>query len=440
MSRATTQLLQRTLVQRTLLQRTITTALSASLLLVLSACGVTIDNGTFACAERGECPSGYFCHSDGLCWSDPEDVLDTGPAPVDATPDTVMPDTAMPDTAMPDTTPPDTSAPDTTPPEPVCRSRPIDVVVVVDNTGSMTEEQLALKESFPGLVRGLLTGTREVGGEVLFDPTSVHIGVLTTDLGAEVDLPTCEEPGDNGVFVNSYRDRFPPPECEPSYPRFLSFDPSDGVFGVAQDFTCVASVGTGGCGVEQPLESALKALTPRGSDVDGHGDTIHAGFLRDDALLLVIVVTDGDDCSLANTALFAENDSLGNLSTRCERHPEYLHPIRRFSDGFQELVGARKDDLIFAPLVGIPETLIDLPPNELLVRDELRNVFLSDGSVRSSCTSPSGNAAPPRRILELEQALSFSESTVVHGSICTGFEPFFSRVLDTVSERITVCE
>jgi hypothetical protein len=63
-------------------------------------------------------------------------------------------------------------------------------------------------------------------------------------------------------------------------------------------FAKLARVGDSGCGFEQPFKAARLALS-------GYG-TGAKGFLRDDALLLVVFVTDEDDCSASSEALFAD--------------------------------------------------------------------------------------------------------------------------------------
>src|SRR5690606_24408569 len=66
---------------------------------------------------------------------------------------------------------------------------------------------------------------------------------------------------------------------------------SRGAANLTDAFSCVASVGAEGPGLEMPLEAARLAIGPRVAD--GSND----GFLRDDALLAVIVLTDENDCS-----------------------------------------------------------------------------------------------------------------------------------------------
>ncbi len=63
---------------------------------------------------------------------------------------------------------------------------------------------------------------------------------------------------------------------------------------VADVFAAAVQVGTAGSGTEQPLHHALAALSPPLSDPGGVND----GFLREEAGLAVIVVTDEDDQSV----------------------------------------------------------------------------------------------------------------------------------------------
>ncbi|MBI5480600.1 MAG: hypothetical protein HY906_17210, partial [Deltaproteobacteria bacterium] len=85
---------------------------------------------------------------------------------------------------------------------------------------------------------------------------------------------------------------------------------------LADAFACFAPVGTGGCGFPMPLEAMSRALDPTFTE---NGD-----FLRDGAALLVVIVTDKDDCSAPpDTDLFDPFQTdptsvLGPLSTyRC---------------------------------------------------------------------------------------------------------------------------
>jgi hypothetical protein len=61
----------------------------------------------------------------------------------------------------------------------------------------------------------------------------------------------------------------------------------------------------GGCGFEHQLESVYAAL---------HNTTDNAGFLRDDALLVVVFLTNEDDGSAAPTAKIYESGSTANIT------------------------------------------------------------------------------------------------------------------------------
>jgi hypothetical protein len=78
-------------------------------------------------------------------------------------------------------------------------------------------------------------------------------------------------------------------------------------------FATMAKVGSGGCGFEQPLAAMRAALDP--------ANTANAGFLRPEAILGVVFVTDEDDCSAKDASLFDANTAaLGPLqSFRCTR-------------------------------------------------------------------------------------------------------------------------
>src|SRR5205085_11472488 len=65
-------------------------------------------------------------------------------------------------------------------------------------------------------------------------------------------------------------------------------------------FTCMASVGAGGCGFEHQLEAVYAALHNNLPE--------NAGFLRDDAVLVVVFLTNEDDASAPpDTDVFDKN-------------------------------------------------------------------------------------------------------------------------------------
>ncbi len=154
----------------------------------------------------------------------------------------------------------------------------MDILFVIDDSGSMAEEQSNLASNFPMFAQ-LLSGFTTPAG----DHIDYRVAVTTT--GRDMDytissgpltIPTHEE-GDNGAFKNN---------CGMTK-RFL--EPSDA--NMSSTLACRANVGTEGPGFEMPLLMSKWALSDR--IMDG----TNAGFLRDDALLGVIYLTDENDAS-----------------------------------------------------------------------------------------------------------------------------------------------
>ena len=169
--------------------------------------------------------------------------------------------------------------------------RPLDVLFVIDDSGTMVNEQEALAAGFPGFVEAM-TGTD--------DEVDLHIGFVSSNLGtapAGTGGVGCDGEGDEGHL-----------QVRAACPGLTSDDPfvqhrvaAGGEAEVnytgelAEQLQCMAQLGTDGCGFEQHLESMMRAL---------ENDAENAGFLRAEANLAVIVLADEDDCSASDRALF----------------------------------------------------------------------------------------------------------------------------------------
>jgi hypothetical protein len=118
---------------------------------------------------------------------------------------------------------------------------------------------------------------------------------------------------------------------------------------LADAFGCVAALGDQGCGFEHQLASVRRALGADGAPPPAQ----NVGFMRPDAFLAVVLVTNEDDCSApADSDLFDSSssmvsDPLGPLdSYRCNEYGHLCmingklqHPPRDMSTG--ELQGCR---------------------------------------------------------------------------------------------------
>ncbi len=205
----------------------------------------------------------------------------------------------------------------------------IDLLFVIDNSGTMGEEQLNLAKNFPLLIQQLEALTDAAGQPV---HPSVNVMVTTSDFGH----PLCTqfqkddyEPRRGAPVYegcNARINRFSgfgthplvleeacttncPADLVPS-DQFIHFDANGSnvpLDKVGQALSCIGPQGIDGCGYEAPLESMLQAINPQACwndpsredcAVDPEWGQFNKPFLRDGALLAIAMVTDEADCSV----------------------------------------------------------------------------------------------------------------------------------------------
>lgn len=313
-----------------------------------------------------------------------------------------------------------------TPDAPACLpTTELDLLFVIDDSGSMSTEQALLLTEIPEVLAALAP------------VASIHVGVVSTDLGAGnripegTTVPSCDSgfAGDGILRNTSASER---PECRPTYPSRV-FELASGApsADLAVDLTCVAELGTNGCAFGQQLEASLKALSPVTSNVtvsatyvpptfaeDGtsHGDTDNAGFLRPDSVLAVVLFTDSDDCSLHRYDMLY-GEAYGGLNFRCIRYPDELHPVSRYVDGLMQL-RENPRRLVLLPIVGVPPDLIDAPYDDMLLDARMQYYDPFTADVSRTCDGTSGVAYPPRRIVEVARGLRERGANTAVASIC----------------------
>jgi len=169
----------------------------------------------------------------------------------------------------------------------------IDILFMIDDSSSMEGAQANLRAnmaSFMDVLKAFPGGLPDL-----------HIAVVTSDLGAGdgVSIQDCSVGGDGGVF------RYAPTGSCAS----VGFTDPNATFIVdsgggnpttnfgSQDITsvfqCITGVGATGCGFEHQLASVARALGADGSPPPLE----NSNFLRPDAFLLIVLVTNEDDCS-----------------------------------------------------------------------------------------------------------------------------------------------
>ncbi len=188
--------------------------------------------------------------------------------------------------------------------EPAKGCRKVDFLFVIDNSGSMSDEQQNLINSFPTFINTIQTELEEA--------QDYHIMVVDTDAyvfgGCETICPlffdSCP------VALGDYQCGVTKPAmCEDvlgagvTFPKGQSSSKKDCSFAsgarymdvtepdLTAAFACAAKVGTGSTSdPEKPMQAMINAVQPKGEAAD-----CNYGFLRSDAILVVTFITDEDD-------------------------------------------------------------------------------------------------------------------------------------------------
>ncbi len=221
------------------------------------------------------------------------------------------------------------------------QARPMDLLLVVDDSIAMAGFQERLAANLPALTAGL---RHMVGGM-----PDLHLGVVTTVLGTgTTPVPGCPQTGHEGrmrtatcaypVGATYFKDVAPSgcvftrdvystctshtcvaENCEHAPGTWLDIDPDTGCprcrnYEGSLD-TVIGCVGEGtvkDCPFSQPLAAMRLALESEHN----------SGFRREDAKLGIVFITAADDCSAADPRLFAPEDSgLGpRTGFRCFEH------------------------------------------------------------------------------------------------------------------------
>jgi hypothetical protein len=200
---------------------------------------------------------------------------------------------------------------------PAIPNHDLDVLFMVDDSPSMLDKQESLRASFPTMMDQLA---------LLPDGLpNLHVGVITSDMGTSgldgMNAPSiggsaqggCSGAGKGGALQTfdstTITGKFISDVAAPVTGRDRNYT------GELRDaFSAIANAGANGCGFEQSLLAIHAAVSA--------SNTANAGFLRDEASLAVVILSDEDDCSMAkSTLLAADTTVLGPLqSFRCTRY------------------------------------------------------------------------------------------------------------------------
>jgi hypothetical protein len=250
------------------------------------------------------------------------------------------------------------------------RCKRLDFLFVIDSSNSLNEEQANLIGSFPGFVASIQA--------TLSDVDDYHVGVVTSDPYA-FNAPGCTEIG--ALVTQTGGKDSSESVCDPFADGFRFMTENDDL---GARFACTAQVGTGGLNDEAMMQAATRAIAP---DINGAGGC-NESFIRSDALLILVLITDEDD---PGTCI------MGNID--CTGSP------------------------------GDPQTWYD---NMVMIKEVASNIVVLSlvwGAPGNVCGPPPGTEKLGERIMEFTQM--FANGFI--GDICApSYDGFFQDAVDAI--------
>jgi len=262
-----------------------------------------------------------------------------------------------------------------------CRS--MDILFVIDDSGTMWEEQENLISNFP-LFIDVLDGYN----------ADYRIGITTTSVNrtfkAQVPglgLIDMDTEGPDGVLVGQG-------DCDLPAPWMSSVGQ-----GIEEEFSCAARVGTGGATTEMPFAAIELALGIHSQDGGPNEGFYRAGT---DSLLVIVLITDEDDCSISSGGqLIVSSNGGADCSTDTSTG---LYTIQRTKNFLDDITNGPKRYLLIS-MAG-----------------------------KSECTTSFGAAIEAKRISQLVGQVENGYS----GDICNG--DLWSNLEEAVDMMGIVCE
>jgi hypothetical protein len=191
----------------------------------------------------------------------------------------------------------------------------LDVLFMIDDSSSMAPLQAKLAAQMPGFMNALVNPATNVKPDL-------HVAVVSSSLGAGAwgNVNQCASeahPGDDQGKFQQGPGGAGSGACAMLHTGQTYLKSGDGTAANAPNFdgdiatalACMASLGDSGCGFESQFESVYYALYKGGLALgpsDATHDPDNGGFLRADAQLAIIMLTNEDDCSVASDSLLLD--------------------------------------------------------------------------------------------------------------------------------------
>jgi len=325
----------------------------------------------------------------------------------------------------------------------------VDVLFIIDNSRSMFGEQKQLGESIDAFTRVL---DEKLGDEY-------QIGIITTGVQSE-GCPLCREmeyPGacindtdENGRLqdwigqnIGSLEDPLYEFTTDPACGRIITSSTKNCFYDVEEQ-KGIAMVGVEGCGYERGFATMRRALGDL-SKSGGYND----GFLRENATLAVVVISDEDDCGevdeVTEDQLWAGSHSCyyaakgvdpeGNFNDPRGK-PFRLTPVEEYYDFLMGLKNNREGMVKFAAIVGVRD-VGDLSTTKIEYFHNGNRWDIENACEVANCP---GNtycyAKPGTRYIEMAQMFGLGKDGYVD-TIC---QNDFSETMGEIAEIVTCPE
>jgi hypothetical protein len=189
----------------------------------------------------------------------------------------------------------------------------VDFLFIVDNSVSMQDQQAALIASFPSFISTIQSTIKAA--------SDYHLMVVDTDAETRCTAQNCQSGGMNAFNLCKNTP-------DGGYACNTQFEPCDSILGAgvrhpagkgasnklcslvggqryiveaepdkASAFSCIAQVGLAGHPAERPMDALVAAMA---SDINAPGGC-NAGFLREDAILVLTFISDDPNVEDAGT-------------------------------------------------------------------------------------------------------------------------------------------
>jgi hypothetical protein len=222
----------------------------------------------------------------------------------------------------------------------------VDLLFVIDNSGSMFDNQQNLVSSFPGFA-DLMMNTLEAD--------DFNVGVVTSDSYSDNEAG-CTAIG--SLVTQTYA-----ATCSPYADgnRFMTHNDDLG-----EKFACAGLVGDAGLADERQLQAGTLAISPA---LNGAG-ACNEGFIRNDALLVLVIITDEDD-----------GPEFGTVGGSPGDPPDWYNTVVGIKGNIEENV------VVLSLLWGMPNNVCPPPESSERVGTRIRNFteMFTYGFIGDSC-------------------------------------------------------